>query len=114
MGVVAAGVHNAVGLRTIGDVVQLLNRQGVYVRPEGDRMIAGLFALQNACNIGLSHPVVGNVPFIQFCFNECGGSHLIQSQLRVGVQLPAAGGQFWKQRLGTVKKFTHRAPFFPR
>ena len=100
VGVVAAGVHDPVGLGAVGDLVQLLDGQCVDIGPQPYCVSAGPCAAKNAQHPGSPHPPVRDLPSVQLGLDPLGGVMLLHGQFRVGMQLPAAGGQLLAQGLG--------------
>ena len=71
MGVMSAGVHNAIRLRTVGGPGFLLNGQGVNVRPQCDDSAVSATA-NDAQDPGFPYPPMPDARFIQFALNHAG------------------------------------------
>ena len=89
----AAGVHLSGVLAGMGEGVELLHGQGVHVgaQTNGARAIAAFDDAHHAC--GAHAPVDGNSPGRELLGHHIGGALLLETQLRVGVDVSAHGGQ---------------------
>ena len=86
MEVVAAGVHNAGGLRGVGQARLLGNRQRVDVRPEADGP-AGLCPPDDGGGACVRQGDIFNAQLLQAAADKGGGPPLLPAQLRVAVQV---------------------------
>ena len=95
MAVVAAGVHFS-GLRTgVGKGVELLHGQRVHIGPQTHAAPAGptIAPVDDANHPGGRHATVQcNAPAGQLLRHDIGGAHFLKTQLRVGVDVFADGG----------------------
>ena len=87
MSVVAAGVHHARTGGRISDVVLLFDRQRVHVGAERDRALAASRA-QSADHAGAGDAAMHLDPeLLELRGDEIRGAMLLESQLRMGVQI---------------------------
>jgi hypothetical protein len=88
VGVVAAGVHHAGRLRAVGDVVLLVDGQGVHVEAQQHRALAGQAALEQADHAGLADAALHLVAEgAEFLGDDAGGADLLEAELGVHVQV---------------------------
>ena len=88
MGVVAAGVADALVLGAVGDpFLQVLHPQSVRICPEGDGPAIALFSVDPGVDTGLSHPPVRNAGLIQLLFDALCRAIFLKARLRMGVEI---------------------------
>lgn len=89
MGVVAAGVHDAVVLGPIRDIVGFLDRKSIDICAQCDGAITLTLALDQSQNPGLPNSLVGDSQSVEFLFDALGRPILFESQLGMLVECSA-------------------------
>ena len=99
--VVAAGVHATVVLRPIWDVVGLVDRQGIHIRPQSDRgTIAGS---KNADHASLADVAVNLAAELgKLASDKLRRAVLLEAKLGVCVQVLPPGGHFAVKQIDEV------------
>jgi hypothetical protein len=111
--VVAAGVHAAVVLRAVREVVLLLQRQRVQVGAQADGALA-VAAAQHADDAGAGDAGVHlEAPFAQLVGHDLRGAVLLEAEFRVGMDVAAQRDEAGDVREGVddVHVFIRRAAF---
>ena len=108
MAIMPAGVHLAGMAAGMGELVELLQRQGVHIGPQADGTRA-VAALDDADHPGLAQTTVHrDAPFGKFCSNHVGGAHFLKTKFGVGVQVAANRNDFSRSANDGVEKVHQR------
>ncbi len=101
--IVAAGVHHARNLRGIGDLVLLLDRQGIHIGPQGDGRTRDSGRHQIGHYSCLGHTGMAGDPQLgQPAGDQLSRAVFLKSQLGMAVNLAAQGNQYVAQRLSLL------------
>jgi hypothetical protein len=93
--VMAAAVKAAGNRGTPFQVGVLLHRQRIHVGAQSDASGARALAFEHADHAGTAEPAVYlDAPLREFLGDNSRGPHLLESDLGMGVQVPADGGEF--------------------
>jgi len=87
MHIMAAGMHDAIVLRLIINLVFFFNGEGVHIGPEGNGTLAGIIAFDKPYHAGSSHYFKGDTHAGQLLLNEGGGIEFLVTEFRVGMEM---------------------------
>ncbi len=101
--VMPAGMHLPRSGRFVRDVVGLMDRKGIHVGPQADRLIAAMAGAQHADHSRLRYAAMDLQPeLFEFPRHEIAGPVFLEAQLRMSVKVPAPAGQLAMHRLDAV------------
>ncbi len=94
MGVMATGVHDIWIFRGVGNIVFLLDRQGVHIRPQ-HKCRSGMLTLQDCDNTRFGHPLCGQPKRLEIGFHYGGRTMLLKTKFGVLMKIPSQGNEFF-------------------